>query len=334
MSNVRDIKHEPKASTEQVASAKAWLVKNKKRFGATANFAVFGESGKPCENIVQACHYNIQHSQPNNKNLRTCVATECGWNRITKGMSKDWARPFMNWLLNESYFSPYFLNRDDPEFCLEHGFVVSADVWAPLLQNIMIITRSFTEQASARFRKFGELTTQGVPGDLAFALCFTTNLENTTKETYPVGWAGSGHRTTQTFNLAALLNFLEGETCHPLTVLNDPNTHYRVNRAYLGGSAIFWPDQNVASGGKTFITDLFEDKTSGFRESISAYRKSTTQGEMYRAPNPFQKRDPYAATVNANEISYKELWEVFVPWFMDRYYDDNGFNRGKVLNNG
>lgn len=318
--NLRDLKFEPKFSPENVEKAKQWLVSNKSRFKFTANFAVFSSSGKMSEFVNQACHYNIQYPNIMNREL---VATECAWDRLTNGSSRDWARPVLNWLLKESYFGRFILNRDDPEFCLEYGFIVSADVWTPLFQNIMIMTRAFMENGTGSFRKFGELVTQGVPGDLAFALTFTTNYNNLTLDTHPVDWRGSGHRTTQTFRKDSLLNFLHGETCKDEKILNDPKNHYRHYKSYGGGSKIFWDSDPSYLGPSTFIDDFLTDKTCDFRATLSAYRKQTTQQAMYKAPNPFAKRDPNAVPVGHNQISYKELWEVFVPWFLKTYYNED-----------
>jgi len=109
-------------------------------------------------------------------------------------------------------------------------------------------------------------------------------------------------------------------------IVNDPKNHYRHNLSYMGGSSIFWKDGNVTTNGRIFIDDVLMDKTCNFREHLAAYRKKTGQESMYKAPNPFQKRDPWATPeqVMANQISYKELWEVFVPWFLATYYTEDG----------
>lgn len=324
--NVRDIIFQPQASPAVIARAKKWLVDNKPHFKGTANFAVFSEGGDEISRINRACHFSIQNAHIQDPNGRAVVATECAWDRMTKKASRDRCRPFLKWLLNDSYFAPFILNSDDVEFCLDYGFVVSADVWTPLLQNVMIVTRSFKELDIAKFRKFGELTTQGISGDLAFALCFTTNYTSMTKENHPVGHCNSGHRTTQTFTLASLLDFLHGEMHKDDKIVNDPKNHYRHNLSYMGGSSIFWEDGNVTTNGRIFIDDVLMDKTCNFREHLTAYRKKTVQESMYKAPNPFQKRDPWAPPeqVMANQISYKELWEVFVPWFLATYYTEDG----------
>lgn len=333
--NIRDIPFKPRATPEQIAKGKQWLVDNKKNFSYTANFAVFYESDDGTnllsdDHMGSACHYNICSNSRHGK--RVLVATECAFKRVYGENHKiDTILPFVKWLVQESYFSRFILNGDDPKWCAENGFIISADVWTPLMQNVCIVTRCFREYSVKCFTKFAELVSKGCPGDLAFALCFTANYSGATGDNHIVTWAGSGHRTTNTFRLKSLENFLNWESKKDEKKLTSDVNHYRNNSNYTGGSTIFWGGTEEeklghAGGGgyKIFIDDLLEGNVFGFRDALRIHRQKGKQDEVYKAPNPFVKKPAGAPVLPApNQMTFKELFEFFVPWFMENYYNED-----------
>lgn len=336
--NIRDIPFKPRATPEQIAQGKQWLVDKKKSFGYTANYAVFYESADGDDGVLLkdetlsgACHYYIGANTRDGK--RVLVATECAFKRAHgKTHSIEVILPFVKWLVQESYFSRFILNGDDPEWCAKNGFIISADVWTPLMQNVCIVTRCFREYSVKCFTKFAELVSKGCPGDLAFALCFTMNYSSATSDKHIVAWTGSGHRTTNSFRLKSLENFLNRETRKDEKTLTDDKLHYRNFRNYVGGSTIFWGGTKeeeaviAASGGyKIFIDDLLEKNVFGFRDALRIHRQKGKQEEVYKAPNPFKPRVAGAPALPApNQMTFKELFEFFVPWFMQNYYNEDG----------
>lgn len=321
MTLLTDINFTPQASPEVIERGKAWLVKNQSQFEEAASFVILNDT-EETEKIAMPCHLHISYNNlPNTR----AVATECAWHR-THGYDKDATiQPYLNWFLNESYFGRFILNRDDPEFCLKHGFIVSADVWAPLLQNIMIATRAFRETSFEKFEQFASAVSRGIPGNLAWMVIFNTVGG---KEDYPVSWAGSGHKTIQSPSLATLLNFLRGDTQVPDSEINDPKYHYTNNKHYIGGTKMFWPNREVppqyTAVCSFFMDELIKKNVNGFKDALSDYRKDKAASTVYAPPNPFKPRPLGAPPVaRPDQVTVKELHDFVLPWLVDTYYEED-----------
>lgn len=282
------------------------------------NFFVIGDSGQVERCFEQGCHYQIGHQgsvmKPRDGDRAVVVTEGSGWKR-RQGLSRELAMEFAIYLTQVHHLGRFILNRDNIDECVDKGYVISADIPAPWLQNFCIMTRHFYEVNGASFKTFSELVSSGVEPDLAYMCTMNTGSSSlplhpgsfiAIDPTHPVSSYG-GHRATRLLPLGALRRFVLGETDH------DFPTTYRNNIAYSGGS-IMYDDLGVNTYGtkKSLIPDLME--VPAFRALLSNYRKEGTQGEMYRPPNPFSKKGPQ---VTALDVTNKEFREMVIPYLND-----------------
>jgi|GEM_PF-6679182 len=333
---MRELPFNPQYSPEVYEQAKQWLVDNQPKFGSTANFAVFASNGVVESRINQVCHRAISSSSLPDRCL---VVSEVGVRRrppakapFTGGPPQDWeldwrdAEPFLRWWLYESYMGRFILNRDDIEFIKQYGIIVSADMPAPLLQNIMIVSRHFYEVYNESFRLFRQFTEKGLDPRIAYMMLFNTGFSLGNQIVEGLATAYSNHRAHPMLGLDAMQNFLDDEigtrfrAAHKKE-LTDPALLYRTSLAYTGGVLFF---ANKAEDAPQFVDGGYHHFVYGlcrieeFREALKAHRHARNNVEMYRPPNPFKRVVPgHLAPTAPDQVSYKELFEFVVPYLIE-----------------
>jgi hypothetical protein len=311
---VSDIPFNPDCPEKVFNAAKKWLKDNYSRFTGTANFAIFDQDGEHKPRFAAACHSGI--ASPGIEN-RCVVATSNGRKYRADPLSPEQVEPFLRWFLYESYMGRFILNRDDFVFCRDYGFIVSADVYTPLMQNIMITSRHFKECHVRSFEKFNELVAAGVPGDLSYVVCFLSYWSYNSNLSEKSAFRNyGGHRASDVFNLPSLKLFMAGELgTHVGKIITDEKYFYRKKSEYNGGKQFFKKNDYNST---TFVQDLLPtDKEC--RERLSAYRKHTSSGEMYKPPNPFQRSfSPQPENTDPLDANYTEVFEVILPYMTEK----------------
>lgn len=312
-----DIKFEPRYSPHELLKAVTWLSSDvTETFAYATNYAIIGTNPETkmlrpnmLQLVNQPCHRQIT---ANSHPFRSLVATECGWKRRSKAVgigTRDLFEPFFNWLTKESFAKRFFAYAD-----MDVGFVVSADMYTPLMQNIMIITRHFYEVHENGFIAFNALLEAGVPGDVAYPLAFNSTLSQKMPPNSKFTSMYS-HRVTHLFGMEEFKNWINGDTGKVVKDdLNDPQHHYRVRRDYLGGKDLFW-NKRVDAYAYAFDAGLISAlmQMEDFRNELSVHRKGS-DGTLYKAPNPFAPKIPGFVPPAANEVSNEEVLAVVGPY--------------------
>lgn len=321
--NIKEFVFEPKISAEAMAGAKKCLEELSKENsgrGSRTNFFTVYDNGTSSRFFQQGCHYSIGHGQGNDGKRALVVTEGNGWNRRT-GVTRDDVKGFAHYLTQVHHLGRFIVNRDDIDECLDSGYVISADIPGPWLQNICIMTRHFYEVEGCSFRKFNELVEAGIDPDLAYLCTMNTGFSlmtqsvpgaGTFRDDYAITSYG-GHRATGMLGLGALENFIKD---HVVTDKSAQN--WRDNQIYSGGSMMYEVVRKVyGQKSDTLPADLI--KNEDFKKVLSAYRKESTAGEMYRPPNPFARKSPVAygmlnGVPEGNGMTNKEFFTVAVPF--------------------
>ncbi len=318
----------PALSNEALNAAYKWFADNRANFKSSCNFAQFNAKGEMKSHLNQACHANIQYvyAFPNIE----CVATDIAIDRredwyksfvgsrssgqdVTEqakewgdGMTWERVDAYLKWFLYESYFSPFILNKHDIDFVKNYGIIVTADIPAALLQNIMISSRYFIECSPESFDMFNHLTAKGVDPRIAYVVSFSTTISSYTmrlsKQDIKNTRVGnqSSHRSTPLLSLAGMKNMLNDDLSYSSVL--DEKCNYRNYTNYSGGSMFF--------GSGNFIEELLQSNED-VRQALSEYRKTNAQGEAYAPPNPFASRSPKAAH-SPLDFTFPEMFECLV----------------------
>ena len=291
--NIKDIPFEPQARPEHIETAKAFF-ENTENFRGVANFRIVFEEGHE-DHLGKPCHANVGAAPAK---PRRCIA-------LYTGDSADTAL-YRKWLWGESFAARFVLAICD------NGAVVSADIPAILMQNIAIMSRHCLEYSSSShysFPMFDDLYPK-IGGDLSYVLSFNTAfMANSLDKAWssPVLNGGGGHRAWCLFQLESLRNFLTGEFHFPNAVLGQLWTTYG---GLYGGANLCKANPTYTTHATSFVQEAIADED--IRDALSEYRKSTTQGEMYRPPNPFA-RPTAAYGMRANDATFKEVVECIIP---------------------
>lgn len=331
--NINDIPFNPRYTKEEFLLAKTWLVENQSRFAHTANFCIVTNGVVTDERIHQTCHKNI--TNPVHDSGRSLVATETGWRRHLHGSMRrtaDDVRGWITWLVQVSPWARFIVNRDDLEFCLNYGLIVSADMPTPLMQNIMILSRHAYECGDHAFKKFDELIAKGVPGKIAYVLCFNTTWSHPwVPQIGSLVTSVSGHRAAHLFNMNAFKNFMEGELSTATECKFTEIENYRCNKNYMGGLKFFFKKEETrhSYGYDTGKYHFFHEALKSdedFRSALSSYRHSSKETGVYKPPNPFTPRAVgVPAVLGPTDLTYDELWDFALPYCLEKGL----FTRGK-----
>lgn len=332
MTLLKDIveRKRPDVPKTVLAAAKKWFEDNRANFKHSCNFAKFKADGTFNSHLNQQCHANIQSYggltdvacvatdiaiDRRSDWYRDFVGTRSGGMDVTQG-AKEWGDmtwervdAYLKYFLYESYFSPFIVNKDDIDFVKKYGIIVTADIPAALLQNIMISSRYFIECSPESFDMFNDLTAKGVHPDIAYVVSFSTTISSYTIRTANQDISRtkvacqSGHRSTPLLSLQGMKNMLNDDLGCDSVLTEDKN--YRNYHNYYGGSQFF--------GSGNFIKELLQSSEE-LRNALSEYRKKNAQGEAYVPPNPFASATPEAANGNPLDFTFPEMFECLVPF--------------------
>ena len=308
---IQDVKFEPSFTKEELEAAKNFLLTKKKDFGIIANFARILKGGNVQDYSRSHCHARIGDNSATDIVL---VSTEISKRALGKSVTKG----FLSWLLNDSPFGRFIVNRDDFEFCQDYGLIVSADIPQPILQAIMIISRHPHECSAQAFEKFDELVSKDINSNLAFIVCFCSTWSTSVKINHIVGSKGA-HRAFHILPLDDLKNFVSGELGggYSDTYYNAKGNHYRHHQSIYGVYKLFAQRDRGTTWrhkGESFVYNLLTDDKK-FKEILSNHRKSKVKSDVYKPPNPFEQK-PLGSTrqPQAHEVTYEELFEIVVPY--------------------
>lgn len=319
----------PLQSEENMAAAKKWLVEavSTKAFSSTANFAFINADSKVNAYYGEACHSAMGSSGTCQK-TSVLVATEAylhqdnrrddskyyrydnDYKFIRYDKSAELMMPFFEWVVYESVYGRFILNRDDRE-SVETGFIVSSAVPASIMQSIMILSRHFYEACPESFEAFNRLRSIGVPGSVAYVVSFNTAYGCNT-DYGPIGmnkpvtgkW---GHRL---FAIPATTNELHNFITGNATGLNQSDQAYCDHPSTAGTSTLFC-NRNV--GGQPPFTKQLIMNDAAFAEMLRKYRGGNTGASII---NPFVRSD--GRTPAPTDVTYEELYDVIIPYLYER----------------
>lgn len=283
---------------------------NKEQYEYTANFSIIQEGGARQDCFNRPCHADISRPLLNN---RTLVATECGWGRKNTQHPREMYQPFFDWLTKDSVYSQFIIWSD-----LDHGFVVTADMYAPMMQNIMILTRHFYERDKCSFDAFNTMVEEGINGNIAYVIAFNSTVRMSPGNAKFMSYYA--HSVSPVYSLAAMKCFINGDV---LSVdIDDVNYHYRLSSHYRGGKEMFWPINPGPSSIESarLLTDCMADEQ--FRRKLSDSRKGETVS-AYSPPNPFAPRTSFTIDLLPTEITNDEAVKVLAP-FVNDYFKAKG----------
>lgn len=279
---------------------------------SVANYVIIGETNK-AELLGKPCHFDISTaaSVPKVVLVGTHVNINCTFdgNFRAKALPSSSKKAFARWLMNESHFSHLMVNKPEHrtvEWLLEEGgFIVSAELSQPILQMMMILSRTFSERQEVQFDKWEELVDKGLDPHIAYniTMCVANNF---LLESQGVN-SRSGHTTMYFLNTECMKSFVEGE----LGVLFEQRS-YQTYHSIYGCDRIFG-QQNISTN---FVAELIES-CEDFRDTLRIFRNKDTALEGYRPPNPFAKKS-YTAPLKPTQVTYQELYEVVSPYIIDK----------------
>jgi hypothetical protein len=279
---------------------------------SVANYVIIGETSR-AELLGKPCHFDISTAASVPKVV--LVGTLTNINCIFDGNFRAQALPsssrkaFARWLMNESHFSHLMVNKPEHrtvEWLLEEGgFIVSAELPQPILQMMMILSRTFSERQEEQFDKWVELVDKGLDPHIAYniTMCIANN---NLLETQGVN-SRTGHTTMYFLDTECMENFVKGE----LGIVFNQRS-YRTSHSIYGCDKIFGL-QNITTN---FVRDLIES-CEDFRDTLRIFRNKDTALEGYRPPNPFTQKS-YTAPLKPTQVTYQELYEVVVPYIIEK----------------
>lgn len=319
----------PRCPPETLEKAKEWLRTNRERFTSIANFCVFTKD-TAIPHVGFYCHRNMDNDVHGE---RECIATEIGTHRqLIEGYAgiKDVElyRPYVNWLVNESFASRFILNKDDFEECFNFGLVISSDIPTALMQNILIMTRHVIECNPVAFKYFNRLVDEGYPGSVAYAICINTAISQwgrvddykrtpreITDDTIVI--KNASHRAWACWaNVSSFKKFGNGEFGAPADVGSyTPHRHYREYACIYGGKGYVQDRQN-----DIFTSELVQ--IPKFRDGLRALRGE--DASIPKIANPFKKSSGFGlkASARPQDVTIAEMFGYVLPYLKSEGYFD------------
>lgn len=284
------------ATKTAIKAAKAWLESlSTGRYPYYNCFACFSKKGEVKKESGD-CHYgapNLVRSTEGPSLLATCSGPR------TKS-SMEVFKPFLNWFLNDSPFSFLILNRDDPDFCLDHGFLLSIDAPRQYVHGACIITRHFREIPEKVFEKFNELTElQGIDPLIAYSVCFnsTYSSRSPNKSLRDLFRDHTSHRLGRMFWINDFVNVVNGNPCKSIRISykQDPS---------IKGCSVLW-----RASARNTPRQIRDDRVL---QSLLQGKKGV---EKYTPPNPFSNKpiDSYYCE-KQGFITIEKAFTVLVPY--------------------
>lgn len=314
MLHVSDVPYTPIHTDKQLASLRNMAYAAKKgrtievSWRRPATYIVYESDHLFTSMIGAVCHRNIKYN--------SIAKPVLVWTDISSTLRRDLVEPFVKWFVQESWASRFILNGDDLDDVMTNGIFVSAGLCAPLLQNIMILSRHSIECSGQSFEMFNKLINEGVLASVAYSLCFNTSFStcvldpaSETTLNYPVV-TKHGHRVQGLLPLDSYVQ-QEQQILFKAEAPKWVTTPYSDNNDYDGGCTIFDSGQLNAYGSfikENFIHNIFVKPE--WKELLARHRQNKNNSAHYSPPNPFKRgnKDPQ---VSSNQISYEELYNVF-----------------------
>ncbi len=305
-----------------VKTAEETLVKLEDGFRDTANFFGMSEGGNHKAEIGRACHNGMQYI---NKEFRTLLCTENGRKRprpyrLEDDKSAELCRPFLNWMLYESPYHFVILNRDNFDFCENHGFVIAGDAPTEYVQANCILSRHFYEVPGFAFEQFNEMVARGIDGLIAYNIAFC-NYGCSVWRVDPTALFRSygGHRVHPAFNPEILVRMVNG------TPERELQGTYTEAPSIFGCTSLFvdedqdpyeYPEKEAFSlQGYRKISQDFHNYM------LKLEGKLEEKAEGYRPPNPFVKK-PTESVDATHRFTYEQAFTV-VADYMQKYLEEN-----------
>lgn len=322
--NIRDLPFSP-LPDHGIARGQAedlWKKEGQKK--GTANFIVAGEK-LTARNFNLGCHYNIAQGtrQGPGGDKPSIVLTEVAIVRASGGDLKvqDDMRFFLNWFLKDSHFGRFVLNRDE---VITDYVIISADIPAPLLQNMCIITRHFYECNHEAFAGFRKMVEGGTDGHITYSIWFNTNLSfkfssPTLRPTQVL--SESGHRAWSLWrDTEAFKNFVNGEFGK---AISEQQT-YREHQTIFGGVSYCYTKPYTPNAGcyrdKYFTMELMREDEN-FKKELLKLRKAVPQPEP-EIRNPFLQQARPSFKYEDHVVTKEEMMEFVIPYMKEKGHFD------------
>lgn len=313
---LQDYPYQPDHTDEQMAVVKDFLENGKDSFASYANFIVVTDNNT-YHYTRMGCHASMQSGVAGKRKL---IGTECGWGRRA---NTGWKspnigeasvfRPYFDWYFNRSYASNFILNKDDPEWAFNNGFIFSANMPSPLLQNCLISARHFAELSVTHFEMFNSLEPV-IGGDLAYLIAFNSSINES-----GLVLSSTIHRPFGLpSDMAALTNYVNHDFGQELEQQAKQGDTYAIRATIYGGLRYF--NNKVKSSPYStsingdFISDLCKNNDE-FKSLLSDFRKAN--GTTKAVPNPFAQSKTYEEAMrkyNPFILNKEECMKILVPF--------------------
>lgn len=300
----------PLPSPEIIEAAKKWFVEAKPQFTAGAtNFAGVNKKGEVLPFLLQGCHASGPYLSHNR--FSEVFATEIALGRNSFSTAKELMLPFLRWLVYESYYSPFILNKDDFDFIQEYGIIISGETPYKLLHNLCITSRHFRECSDNAFIYFNRMTQEeGYDPYIPYLLSFCSNISSQAATWNPkieeqLFQIYGGHRAFGPANITFehLKRYYEDKAFS--TFVGEP---WKESATIYGSSDIFGNGQSL---------DLLRKNDNEFNQLILQHRAGGKVVE-YKPPNPFVRKTQGAP--NPDRILVSEIIPVLLPYLVEKGY--------------
>lgn len=296
----------PTHTDEQYQQCVDFFKTRKDEFRVVANYIIVGDTNS-VEMLGRACHAGIADAA-DVANVRL-VASHLSIDKHFE--PTDAMKQFAHWLLNDSHFAHLIVNKAEHrtvDWLLDSGgFIVSAELPQPILQMMMILSRTFSERIQPQFDKWQELVSKGLDPHAAYNLtmCVANGDLPLSVGVNP----RAGHTAMYLLDLDCMVNFVKGD----LGELFMKDT-YRKYHSIYGCDKIF--GKQTLTQDMWFVGQLFE-RDEDFRVLMHKFRNGDAALENYRPPNPFTQS--FTSTpLRAKQVTYQELYEVVVPYIIEK----------------
>lgn len=306
----------PTHTDEQYQQCVDFFKTRKDEFHLAANYIIVGDT-KSVEMLSRVCHAGIGDAA-GVSNVRL-VASHLSINKHfyastgkqTPSEPTDAMKQFAHWLLNDSHFAHLIVNKAEHrtvDWLLDSGgFIVSAELPQPILQMMMILSRSFGERMQPQFNKWQELVSKGLDPHAAYNLTMCVANGELTPS---VGVnSRTGHTAMYLLDLDCMMHFVKGDLGEKFR-----KDTYRKCHSIYGCDKIF--GQQTLTQDMWFVGQLFE-RDEDFRTLLHKFRNGDAALENYRPPNPFAQSFT-SMPLRAKQVTYQELYEVVVPYIIEK----------------
>lgn len=306
----------PTHTDEQYQQCVDFFKTRKKAFNLAANYIIVGDTNS-VEVLSRVCHAGIGDAAgvANVRLVASHLNININFNARTgkqiPSEPTDAMKQFAHWLLNDSHFAHLIVNKAEHrtvDWLLDSGgFIVSAELPQPILQMMMILSRTFGERMQPQFDKWQELVSKGLDPHVAYNL--TMCVANGDLPLSVGVNSRSGHTAMYLLDLDCMVNFVKGD----LGDLFRKDT-YRKYHSIYGCDKIF--GQQTMTQDMWFVGQLFE-RDEDFRVLMHNFRNGGAALENYRPPNPFTQSFT-SMPLRAKQVTYQELYEVVVPYIIEK----------------